>query len=98
MIFTAERSLTVFRNTLQDGAILWCTTPRRQHLLPRSALRIGTDGITLSTNVRNFGIFIDADLSGPTFNGLSPATCCFTVLRQLRSIRRSVPSSCFRSW
>ena len=47
--------------------LLWCTTTRRHHLLPRSALRIGTDAITPSTTVRDLGIFIDADLSRLTY-------------------------------
>ena len=56
-----------------------CTyTTRRQHLLPRSVLRIGADAITPSTTVRDLGIFIDADLSMRSHvNGLSPAASLF---------------------
>ena len=40
--------------------LLWCATTCRQHLLPRSALRIGADAITPSATVRDLGVFIDA--------------------------------------
>ena len=76
--------------------LLWCTTTRRQHLLPRSALRIGADVITPSTTVRDLGIFIDVDLSMRSHVQRTVAGC-FAVLLQLRSIRRSVPSSVFQT-
>jgi len=66
--------------------LLWCTTTRRQHLLPRSALRNGADAITLSTTVRDLGIFIDADLSMRSHVQRTVAGC-FAILRQLRSIQ-----------
>ena len=65
--------------------LLWCTTTRRQHLLPRSALRIGADAVTPSTTVRDLGIFIDADLSMRSHVQRTVAGC-FAVLLQLRSI------------
>jgi len=76
--------------------LLWCTTTRRQHLILRSALRIGVDAITPSTTVRDLGIFIDADLSMRSHVQRTVAGC-FAILRQLRSIRRSVPSSVFQT-
>ena len=72
--------------------LLWCTTTRRQHLLPRSALRISADAITPSTTVRDLGIFIDADLSMCSHVQQTVAGC-FALLQQLQGIRRSVPSS-----
>jgi len=71
-------------------------TTRRQHLLPWSALRIGADAITPSTIVRDLGIFIDADLSMCS-HVQRTVTGCFAILQQLRSIRRSVPSSVFQT-
>ena len=46
--------------------------------------------------VRDLGIFIDADLSMRSHVQWSVAGC-FAVLRQLRSIRRSVPSSVYQT-
>jgi len=36
--------------------VLWCATARRQHQLPQSTCRVGTDAITPSTTVRDLGI------------------------------------------
>jgi len=76
--------------------LLWCTTTGRQHLLPRSALRIGADAITPSTTVRDLSIFINADLSMRSHVQRTVAGC-FAILRQLRSIRRLVSSSVFQT-
>ena len=91
-----RRALTIYttgcKQTVNKTELLWCITTRCQSQLPRSALRIGTDAIIPSVVVRNLGIYIDSDLSmwshvQQTVSG------CFAVLRQLRSIWRSVPSS-----
>ena len=76
--------------------LLWCATARRQHQLPRSAFRIGPHDIIPSKTVRDLGIFIDADLSMRSHVQRTVAGC-FAVLRQLRSVRRSVPSSVFQT-
>ena len=76
--------------------LLWCTTDRRQYQLRRSAFRIGTDAIIPSTSVRDLGIFIDADL-GMRSHVQRTVASCFAVLRQLRSIRQSVPSSVYQT-
>ena len=65
--------------------------------LPRSAHRIGADAITPSTTVRDLdGVFTDADLSMRS-HVQRTVVGCFAVLLQLRSIRRSVPSSVFQT-
>ena len=46
--------------------------------------------------VRDLGILIDADLSMRSHLQRTVAGC-FAVLRQLRSVRRSVPSSVFQT-
>jgi len=43
--------------------LLWCTTARRQHQLPSTALRVGDDFVRPSTSVGDLGIYLDADLS-----------------------------------
>jgi len=78
------------RLQLNTGKIdlLWCATARRRHQLPTSALGIGSDFVNSSTSVRNLGIYFDADLSVRCHVQRTVASC-FSVLRQLRSIRRS---------
>jgi len=41
--------------------ILWSTTGRRLHLLPKSPLRVGTDEVMPASVVRDLGIYIDSD-------------------------------------
>jgi len=74
--------------------MLWCSTARRQRQLPTTALRVGLDLVSPSPWVRDLGIFIDADLSMRTQVQRTVANC-FATLRQLRSIRRSVPASVY---
>jgi hypothetical protein len=52
-------------------------------------VRIGSDVVVPSTSVRNLGIHLDSDLSMRT-HVTRTVSSCFAVLRQLRSIRRSV--------
>jgi len=53
--------------------------------------------VTVSTvkSVRDLGIYIDADLS-MRMHVKKKVSCCFAVLRQLRQIRRYVPTSTFQ--
>jgi len=76
--------------------LLWCTTARRQHQLPLSAFRIGSADIITTITVRDLGIYIDADLSVRSYVQRTVAVC-FAILRQLRSIRRLVPSSVYQT-
>ncbi len=80
-------------NRLQLNAakteLLWSTTRRRLHQLPRLPLRAGTDQIAPTSVVRDLGIYIDADVSMRSHVAKTVSTC-FAILRQLRSIRRSV--------
>lgn len=71
---------------------MWCTTARRQHHLPTTSITVGSILVTPSTSVRDLGIYIDADLVMRT-HVQSTVSRCFATLRQLRSIRRSVPTS-----
>jgi hypothetical protein len=65
---------------------MWCSTSRRQHQLPTTAVRVGSDFVAPSTSVHDLGIFLDSDVS------LKKTVCsCFGMLCQLRSVRRSVP-------
>ena len=67
--------------------ILW-STGRRSHQLPQSSLRVGTDDGILTAVVRVLGIYID---SGVSIRSSITKTvfACFTLLRQLRNVRRT---------
>jgi len=69
--------------------IIWCSSPRRQHQIPTTPLAVGSDLVTPVSSVRDLGIFIDSDLSMATHVSKTVSSC-FAMLRQIRSIRRSV--------
>jgi predicted DNA-binding protein len=69
--------------------VMWCASSRRQHQIPQSTVRIGDDDVIPVTSVRDLGIFLDADVSMET-HVAKTVSSCFGVLRQLRSISRSV--------
>jgi hypothetical protein len=76
--------------------VLWSATSRRQQPRPQSPLRVVTDQVVPSLVVRDLGIYIDADVSMRS-RVMQTVSACFAVLRQLRSLRRSVPDSVFQS-
>ena len=69
--------------------ILWSATGRRLHQLPQLPLRVCRDLVLPTAAVRD-RVFIDVDLSMKTHVART-VSACFAVLRQLRSIHRSVP-------
>ena len=69
--------------------VLWCAPSRRQHLIPQAPVRIVGDAVVPSSSVRDLGIFLDSDVSMNTHVARTVAGC-FSVLRQIRSISRSV--------
>jgi len=76
--------------------ILWSTTGRRLHQLPQTPLRVGSDQVAPASVVRDLGIYLDSDLSMRSHVGKT-VSACFAVLRQLRSVRRSLPRSVLQS-
>jgi len=76
--------------------ILWSTSSRRLHQLPQTALRVGSVHVAPSVVVRDLGILLDADVSMKS-HVMRTVSTCFFVLRQLRSIRRSVPRPVLQS-
>ena len=75
---------------------LWCATSRRQHQLPTAILSINGVPVVPAPSVRNLGVFIDADLVMRT-HVRRTVSRCFAALRQLRQIRRSVPTTTFKT-
>jgi len=62
----------------------------------RSAFWIGSAYIIMTTAMRDLGIYLDANLSMRSHVQRTVAGC-FAILRQLRRIRQSVPSSVFQT-
>ena len=87
-------------NRLQLNAskteIMWCTSHWRQSQLPTSAFRVCNDHVTPSTTVRDLGIYLDSDVSMRSHVSRTVSQC-FGILRQLRTIRRSLSRSVFQS-
>ena len=87
-------------NRLQLNAskteVLWSASSRRQDQLPRVAVRVGSDYVTPVNSVRDLGIYLDSDASMRTHISKTVSSC-FAVLRQLRSIRRSVTQEVMQS-
>jgi len=75
---------------------LWSTTSRRLHQLPQLPLRDGPDHISPASAVRDLGIYIDSDVSMRS-HVAKTVSACYSVLRQLRTIRRSVSRSVLQS-
>ena len=76
--------------------IIWFATSRRRTQLPSMGLRVGNDIVIPSKSVRNLGVCLDSDLTMKTHVDRTVSRC-FYALRQLRSVRRSVPSDVFQS-
>ena len=72
------------------------TTGRRLHQLPQLPFRVGTDEFMPVSVIRDLGINIDSDVSTRS-HVAKTVSACFAVLRQLRSIRQSVPRSVLQS-
>ena len=89
------RSNRLHLNTAKTE-VLWFTSRRRLHLLPVSAIRVGSDQVKPVSVLRNFDIYMDADVSMRSHVSETVAAC-FSILRQLLSIRRSVPCSVLQS-
>jgi len=75
---------------------LWSTTSRCLHQLPQLPLRVGSDHISPACAVRDLRIYIDSDVSMRS-HVAKTVSACYSVLRQLRTIRRSVSRSVLQS-
>lgn len=87
-------------NRLQLNAdkteFMWLSTARSQQRLPTVGPMIGSTVVAPCKAVRDLGVYIDADLT-MRVHVQRTVSRCFASLRQLRSIRRSVPTSVFKS-
>jgi len=88
-------------NRLQLNSVktefMWCATVCRHHCLPTVGPLIGSSTVTPSSAVRDLGVYIDSGLTMQS-HVRQTVSRCFTVLRQLRTVRRQVPTSVFQSF
>ena len=76
--------------------VIWCSSTRRQHQIPQRPLVVGSEAVVPVRVVRDLGIYLDSDLMMRT-RVTKTVSSCFAVLRQLRSIRRSVSDPVLQS-
>ncbi len=69
--------------------ILWCSSKPKKRFLLEDPIRIGSSYVAPSTSVRVLGLYIDSHLSFDVHITRCVSTC-FSFLRQIRSIRRSL--------
>ena len=69
--------------------VLWCASTRRQHQLPTRPVRVGSSSVLPVSTVRDLGVHLDSDVPLITHITATVRTC-FAVLRQIRSVRRSL--------
>ena len=68
--------------------VLWCASSR-QHQIPTGPVRVGDALVSPVTAARDFGVYIDADVTMRT-QVINTVRACFVALRQIRSVRRSL--------
>ena len=76
--------------------IIWCSSERRQQQSPNTSLTVGADAVIPVNSVCNLGIYINSDLS-MRIHISKTVSSCFSALRQIRSIRRSITRPVLRT-
>ena len=88
-----ETSAWMLANRLQlnpaKSEILWCASARRQHQIPTGPVRIGNTTVLPVSQVRDLGVYLDAEVTMKA-HVTAIVRACFSVLRQIRSVRRSL--------
>ena len=85
------RSNRLQLNPAKTG-VLWCTSARGQHLVPASPVNVCDTLVLPVRSVRDLGVHLDSDVSLRVHINLQVKSC-FSVLRQIRSVRRSIPTT-----
>ena len=80
-------------NRLQLNArkteFMWCVPPRRRHQLPVDQLTIQSTTVASRESVRDLSVYLNSDMSIHK-HVTQLVRSCYGILRQLRSIRRSL--------
>src|SRR5664279_6416650 len=70
--------------------VIWFSSVRRQHQIQLTAVRIGSTSSLPVQSVRDLGVYLNTDVSLTT-HVAAVVRSCFASLRQIRSVRRSLP-------
>ena len=70
--------------------VFWCASSRRQHQILTVPVRVGDALVSPVTAARDLGVYIDASITMRT-QVINTIRVCFAALRQIRSVRRSLP-------
>src|SRR5664279_1022392 len=70
--------------------IIWFSSARRLHQIPSGPVLIGNSSVQPVITVRDLGVHLDADVTMRT-HVTATVRSCFGALRQIRSVRRSLP-------
>jgi hypothetical protein len=76
--------------------VIWFSSSRRQHQIPEDPVRIGSASVQPVHSVRNLGVQLDGDVSMKA-HIIKTVGSCFAALRQIRSVRRSLPQRALRT-
>ena len=71
---------------------IWCCPPRRRQHIPDGDFLVGADRVKPVLFARNLGVFVDSQLSMRS-HITHVAASCFSAMRQIRTIRKSLPPS-----
>ena len=71
---------------------IWCCPSRRRRHIPDGDFHVNTDQVIPVSAARNLGVFVDGEMSMKSHIS-HVAASCFGAMRQIRSIRRSLPSA-----
>jgi len=80
----------------EEDLCTWSPTSRGCHHLLQPPLRVGTDDVIPTAVARDLRKYIDCDVSVRS-HVTKTVSACFAVLRQLPSVRRSIPRSVLQS-
>jgi hypothetical protein len=69
--------------------VLWCASTRRQHLVTSTPIQLGSASVSPVSTVRDLGFHINSDVTLTTHVSAT-VRACFSVLRQIRSVQRSL--------
>jgi len=70
--------------------VLWCSSSRRQHQIPTGPIQVANTSVLPVSQVRDLGVHLDADVAMKA-HVTATVRKCFSALRQIRSVRRSLP-------
>ena len=71
---------------------IWCCPPRRHQHIPDDDFLVGADRVKPVLYARNLGVFVDSQASHAS-HITHVAASCFSAMRHIRTIRKSLPPS-----